>query len=125
MAWVLAMILIALVFSLAANERHHEIAVLRAIGATRHYVFRSLLSEAAMLALAAGVMGIAVTGLGVFLFKDYISGYLRMPFLFPSLSSLAILFVVGIVLSMLTVTIAALIPALRISQQEPAIAMRE
>jgi putative ABC transport system permease protein len=124
-AWVLAVILIALVFSLAANERHHEIAVLRAIGATRQYVFRSLLSEAAILALAAGVTGIAVTGLGVFLFKDYISGYLRMPFLFPSFSSLAILFVVGIVLSMLTVTIAALIPALRISQLEPAIAMRE
>lgn len=62
-AWVLAVILIALVFSLAANERHHEIAVLRAIGATRHYVFRSLLSEAAILALAAGVTGIAVTGL--------------------------------------------------------------
>jgi putative ABC transport system permease protein len=125
MAWVLAIIMIALVFSLAANERHREIAVLRAMGATRLYIFRTLISEAALLALIAGMIGIVLASFGIYFFKDYISGYLRMPFLFPSFSYLAVLFMVGIALSVATVALAALMPAWRISNKEPAIAMRE
>jgi putative ABC transport system permease protein len=125
MAWILALILIALVFSMAANERNREIAVLRAIGATRVYVFRSLVLEAGVLALTAGGAGVALAGFGIYVFKDYLAGYLRMPFLFPSGSSLAVLIVGALVLSILTVSISAMVPALRISRQEPAIAMRE
>ena len=124
-AWVLGAIQIALVFSVVVNERRREIAVLRALGAKRNYIFRSLLYEAAMLALAGGALGIILGGFGIYIFKDFIAGTLKMPFLFPSPLSLVVLFLAGIALSMLTVTLAALVPALRISKQEPAIAMRE
>ncbi len=124
-AWVLGTIQIALIFSVVVNERSREMAVLRALGAKRHYIFRVLIYEAAILALMGGGLGVVLGGFGIFLFKDFIAGTLKMPFLFPSLSSLAVLFVAGITLSMLTVTLAALVPALRMSRQEPAIAMRE
>jgi len=125
LAWILSAILIALVFSMAANERRREMAVLRAIGASKFYVFRSLLTEAAILALGAGVSGLFLGSFIIYLFRDYVAGSLKMPFLFPSVPSLLTLFAVGLVLSLLTVTLAALLPALRVSRQEPAVAMRE
>lgn len=94
--WTLSAVLVGLVFSIAANERRREMAVLRALGAPRHFIFRSLLSEAALLAAGAGTLGII---LGTF--------------------------AIALTLSLATVTLAAMFPAYRISQQEPALAMRE
>jgi putative ABC transport system permease protein len=51
----LSIVLIGLVFSMAANERRKELGVLRALGATRLYVFQSLLAEASLLALFGGI----------------------------------------------------------------------
>jgi hypothetical protein len=48
-----------------------------------------------------------------------------MPFLFPSISSFIVLFSVGVALAIITVILAVVIPAYRISRQELAIAMRE
>jgi putative ABC transport system permease protein len=123
--WALAVVLIGLVFSMAANERRREMAVLRAIGATRSFIFRSILAEAAMLALLGSAMGIAAASFGLFLFKDWLATSLKMPFLFPSIPSFIGLFGGGIALAIITVTLAALIPAFRMSRQELAVAMRE
>jgi putative ABC transport system permease protein len=49
--WGISILIIGLIFTIAANERRREIAVLRALGSTRGFVFRSLLAEAALLAL--------------------------------------------------------------------------
>lgn len=123
--WAVTMILIGIVFSMAANERRREMAVLRAIGARRSFIFRSLLTEAAILAMGGAVLGIAVSAGGLYLLKDMIAGSLKMPFLFPSVPSFIGLFGAGVVLALATVTLAALIPASRLSRQELAIAMRE
>jgi putative ABC transport system permease protein len=119
------MVLIGLVFSMAANERRREMAVLRAIGATRNFVFRSVLTEAAILAVIGAAIGIATAAFGLFMFKDWIAESLKMPFLFPSIPSFIGLFGGGVALAIITVTLAAMIPAFRISRQELAIAMRE
>lgn len=124
-ASVLAAVLIGLVFSMAANERQRQVAVLRALGATRFYVFGSLVSEAAVLALCGGALGVVLSAFITYVFRDFIARSLRMPFLFPSFSSLTVLFVIGVALSLVTVSLAALVPAIRISRQEPAMAMRE
>ena len=123
--WGLAMYLIGIVFSMAANERRREMAVLRAVGATRNFIFRSLLTEAALLALGGAVTGIALAALGLYVFKDMIAGSLKMPFLFPSISSFVGLFSGGVALAIITVILSALVPAMRVSRQELAIAMRE
>ena len=124
-AWIIGVLLIALIFSLAVNERRREIATMRAVGATRNYVFRILLTEAGMLALAGGGTGILLSSFLIFIFKDYLAGTLRMPFLFPSPLSLMILFLSGIALSVLTAWLAVLVPTLRLCREEPAVSMRE
>jgi putative ABC transport system permease protein len=123
--WILAIVLIGLIFSLAANERRREIAVLRAVGATRFYAIRSILTEAALLAFSAGVVGTIIAAWGMFIFKDMLAGWLRMPFLLPDFPTLLAFGGGGVLLSLLTVTLAAFLPAIRITGREPAIAMRE
>jgi putative ABC transport system permease protein len=123
--WALTVFLIGLVFSMAANERRREIAVLRAIGATRLYAIRAILIEAAVLAVGAGIAGTAAAGLGTYMFKDMLVNALKMPFLFPHVGSIVGLGAGSILLALVTVTLAAFFPALNITGHEPAIAMRE
>lgn len=122
---LLSLVLIALIFSMAANERRREIGVLRALGATRGFVFRSILAEAIILAVDGGAVGIALACLATFLFRDLLVRSLGTPFLFPSLPSLTALVGGGLVLALSGVALAAFIPAYRVSRQDPALAMRE
>ena len=123
--WGLSVVLIGLVFSMAANERRKELGVLRAIGATRRFVFQSLLAEASLLAFFGGATGIILAALAVFLFRKLIMVSLGIPFLLPSPAHCCSKSVVGLLLALFSVNLAALFPAIKISRQDPAIAMRE
>ncbi len=123
--WALAASLIALVFSMAANERRREIGVLRALGAPRAYVFRSLLAEAAILGLGGGIAGLGLAVLAIYLFRNLLVVSLGIPFLLPSVPSLLLVIGGGLAAALATVALAALVPVVRISRQEPALAMRE
>jgi putative ABC transport system permease protein len=123
--WVLSVVLIGLVYSMAVNERRREIGVLRALGSTRSFVFRSLLAEAGLLALSGGIAGTLLAAFAVLLFRHAIITSLGIPFLFPSPLSLLGLVVGGLAVALAGVTLAALLPAYRISHQDPALAMRE
>ena len=123
--WALAIVLIGLVFSMATNERRREIGVLRALGSTRSFIFRSVLAEAVLLALGGGLVGVALGALAVYLFQHLLVTSLGIPFLLPSLPGLLVLVAGGLGIALLSVTVAALLPAYRISRQEPAVGMRE
>jgi putative ABC transport system permease protein len=125
LTWGLSVALIGLVFSMAASERRKELGVLRSLGATRRFVFQSLLVEASLLAFLGGITGLAVTGLAIFLFRDLIMVSLEIPFLFPSPIALLFQIGAGLLLALVSVNLAALFPAIKISRQEPALAMRE
>jgi putative ABC transport system permease protein len=118
-------LLIGLVFSMAANERRRELGVLRAMGATRGFVFQSLLAEAGLLALNGGLAGVVLTFLVIVLFRKLIIASLGIPFLLLPPPALLLLVVGGLCWSVLSVTLAALLPAYRISHQDPSSAMRE
>jgi putative ABC transport system permease protein len=121
----LAMILIGIIFSMATYERRREMAVLRAVGATRSFIFRSVLTEACLLAVFGAIIGLGATAFAFYIFEDLLAETMKMPFLFPSIPALISLFGAGLGLAVITVTLAALIPAVKVSRQELAIAMRE
>jgi putative ABC transport system permease protein len=125
MTLTISIILIGLVFSMAANERRRELGVLRALGATRGFVFKSLLSEAAILAISGGLAGVFLTTLVVYLFRQLIMNVVQVPFLLPSPLGLLVPAVGGLALVLASITLAALFPAYRISREDPAAAMRE
>jgi putative ABC transport system permease protein len=121
----LSVALIGLVFSMAANERRRELGVLRAMGATRSFVFQSLVTEAGVLALAGGLAGIVLALLVTFLFRKLIMVSLGIPFLLPEVPALLVQVLAGLAVALVSVTVAALLPAYRISRLDPSIAMRE
>ncbi len=123
--WGLSALAISLVFSAVANERRREMAVLRALGATRGFIFRSLLAEAALLALSGGAVGVVLAALGTYLLGGLIVSLLEIPYLVPTPAEFLALSGAGLALPLLIVPLAALLPALRVSRQEPALAMRE
>jgi putative ABC transport system permease protein len=122
---ILSALLIGLVFSMAANERRRELGVLRAMGATRNFVLRSLLLEASILALEGGLAGISFSVLVIFLFRNLLMRSFGFPFLLPNPGVLLVEALVGLAVALTCVTLAAMIPAYRISHLEPALAMRE
>jgi putative ABC transport system permease protein len=122
---VLSLVLIGLVFSMAANERRREIGVMRALGATREAILRSLLAEAIILAVGGGATGTVLAALGIYLFRNLIVASLEGSFLYPSWPSLMALVGEGLAGALIGVTLAVLLPALRMSYQDPAVAMRE
>lgn len=124
LVWLLAVVLIALVFTMVVNERRRELGVLRALGSTGGFVLRSLLLEAALLALAGGLAATALATLAVVLFRDLLIASLGIPFLFPTLPEYVALVVAGLTLSLGSVTAATLWPALRVCRRDPALAMR-
>ena len=125
LTWLLSTLFMGLVFSLAANARQREIGVLRALGATSRLVLQTLLAEGIALALSGGIAGIGLTVLTAGLFQEQIAQAVGILIELPAAPILAGLIAAGLALAVLSVTVAAWIPASRLSQQEPALAMRE
>jgi putative ABC transport system permease protein len=123
--WCLSGLAIGLIFSMAANERRRELGVLRVLGASRRFVFLSLLAEAVLLALVGGFVGIVLGASVILLFGGILVEGMGIPFVVPSAGAFAVLSVVGVGVELVTVGLAAVFPALRVSRQEPANAMRE
>ena len=123
--WPLAIGLTGMVYLMAANERRRELGVLRALGATRGYIRRSLLAEAGLLAFCGAAVGVFLAVTLLYLFRRLIIVTLGVPLLLPSPGPLLLQVGIGILLAMVSVFLAALFPALKVSRQDPAFAMRE
>ncbi len=123
--WPLAIVLIGMVYLMAANERRRELGMLRALGATSRFVAGQLLVEASLPAFCGASVGVFLAALAIYLFRRLIVVSLGVPFLLPSPGSLALQIGIGLLLAMFSVFLAALLPAVKISRQDPAIAMRE
>jgi putative ABC transport system permease protein len=122
---VLSLALMAVVFWMAVHERRRQIGVLRALGATQSFVLVSYMTEAVLLALVGGLVGTVLASVGLYLFRNLLVSSLGFPFLFPSLGGLLALICAGLLIALVVVALAAFIPALRASREEPAVSMRE
>ncbi len=123
--WLLSMVFVGLVFTLAANERRREMGTLRALGATSGLILRTLLLEGVALAVAGGLVGIGLAILVVGLFDQQIALTTGIQLALPPPLILAGLAAAGLALAVLSVTVAAWLPARRLSREEPALSMRE
>jgi putative ABC transport system permease protein len=121
---VLALVSVGLVYTIAVNERRQELAVLRALGATRSKMVISLVLEGCVLALAGGLAGIGFASAVTWLLQDWVEQAIGLPYLFPTLQSLVGFILAGIILAVISISLAAWVPAFRISREETANVMR-
>jgi len=123
--WVMALLLIAVVFSMIVNERQREIGLFRAMGAKKGFMFRLIIAEAALLTTAGGVIGVAGGAALVFSFKNLIVAELNVPYLWPPAWFIAALLGGCVVVSLITGVLAALYPAAMSARMEPYNAIRK
>ena len=111
-------------FTMIVTQRSREIALLRAIGATRRQVMRSLMLEAVLLGVAASAIGI---GLGMGVAKGLTTLMDAVGFSLPStslqLETRTIL--VSLLVGTFVTVLAALVPARRATKVLPVEALRE
>jgi len=123
--WVLAVIVLAAVFSGLIHERKKEFALLRIIGAARLRLVGIVLSESSLAGIAGGIAGIILAGITVFPFANLISARLGLPYLDASFVNIVLLILFCLIISALSGTIASLYSALKISKAETYFTMRE
>ena len=123
--WVMAFLLISVIFSMIVNERKREVGLLRAMGARKKDVFMLIINEASILSLVGGMAGIVGASLFLYLFREFIVSSVTVPFLWPSPKEIYLLIIVCLAVSFIAGTLAALIPAIRASGMEPHDAIRK
>jgi putative ABC transport system permease protein len=111
-------------FSIIVAQRTRELALMRAMGASRRQVITSVLVEAVVIGLLAAGLGLAA-GVGVgaglaYLFSSFVGGLALAPLAVPLAAVIASLLV-----GVLVTVVAAVLPALRASRIPPVAAMQE
>lgn len=114
----------ALISSMVANERRRELGLLRAMGATKGFIFRVVLIEALVIAGAGALAGVVLSGFVLYLFEPLITTTLQMPFLWPSVLSLLAGVGITIFVAIAVGGLASLLPAYKSSNMEPYDAIR-
>lgn len=79
MLWVLAVGILALVFSAVLQERRKEFGLLRIIGASRADLVRIVLKEALLISGGGAALGLVAASLVLFPFSTYIDSVLQLP----------------------------------------------
>ncbi|GAB2637562.1 FtsX-like permease family protein [Gordonia jinhuaensis] len=109
-------------FSMIVAQRVRELALLRAIGASRGQVTRSVLFEAFVVGLLGGVLGLGI-GIGIAAILRAVTSGSGLPHASLAISATAVIatILVGVIVTMLS----AWAPARRASSISPVEAMRE
>jgi putative ABC transport system permease protein len=112
-------------FSIIVAQRTRELALMRALGASRRQMIGSVLLEAVIIGLVAAALGLAA-GVGVgallgFLFVQLSGGGFPLAPLAVPLSAILSSLIVGVVVTV----VAAVMPALRASRIAPVAAMQD
>jgi putative ABC transport system permease protein len=123
--WALALLMMGFAFYMIVNERQRELGLLRAMGAKKKHVFGLIVSEAVIVSVIGGVVGIAIGSTLLFSFKDMIIHSLKLPYLLPSVTVLAELVSGAVLFSILTGLMSSLLPAASASRMEPYEAIRK
>lgn len=122
---LLSMVIVGLVFSLTINERRPELGVLKAIGFTRQAIIQTILYEGGLLAVVGGIAGVLLAVAGVLLLGGTLQNVLGMAISLPPWQEIGRTSLAGLGFALVSIALATLYPALRITGQETALIMRE
>lgn len=123
--WVVASLLIGLVFFMMVNGRRREIGTLRALGASTRFILSIFLIESAILALGGGMVGVIVATMFVRFFGQFLTLATEAPLLMPPLASLLGFGLTCLAVALIVVLPALVYPAVRASRIDPVEAMRQ
>lgn len=123
--WVLSMFILMLAFTMIANERKKEFAVLRVMGASRKLISRTILKEALFINLIGSVIGVFISVFLVFVFGSISLTGFELPFLLPGAIDVVVLVAITVIISIFAGCLASSLSALKTSKIDTALILRE
>lgn len=122
--WVLSVVIMAAAFTMMMNERKKEFAVLRVLGASRARLAGFVFIENALLTLAGGLCGVAVTLIITALFSGLIEQQIGLPFLLPGAGTIALAAVLTVLVTVAAGAVTAAVSAYKISKIDAGLILR-
>ncbi len=123
--WIIAAIIITVVFVLMINGRKKEFAVLRVAGASGKMIVSAAAAEAALICAAGAVTGLAVSALLTSPLSESIRHHFSLPFMQPDAVTVAVLSFGAVIMPLAVGVLSALLSALRITGNETGLLLRE
>ncbi|MPM90903.1 hypothetical protein SDC9_138026 [bioreactor metagenome] len=123
--WLLAVTVLSTVFSLTLAERRRELGILRILGASRGWIVRLAVYEAAYTGLAGALLGLALAGVVVFPFSTLIFLEIGLPHLSFSVASIIGYGLVTLLVSGATGALAGALAAWRLTGSDAYRTLRE
>lgn len=121
----LAVLLAWSTFTALANERRREVGILRAIGAHKSHIMKMFLSEATIISLFGGILGIVIGNYLIY----HLAGNFDLLSKLGAYASISLLTVVYSLAAMLVGIVVCLtgaaIPIIRLARMEPLLAIKE
>ena len=116
---IVSLPLLGFISAMVAHERRREIAIFRALGATKAYVLRLMLAESFTLSIAGGLIGIGVSAAFLVSFQDFIANALKIPFNVPS--PIAVVTIAGsaLILCIAIGGLSSVYPAFLVNRSDP------
>jgi putative ABC transport system permease protein len=123
--WILAVVVLMIVFSVTLNGRRKEFSIFRVLGAARSRLVGLILCESCLISLFGAIGGIAAASLVVFPFRTYIGSLLGLPYLQPAYGTLAAAAAVSFLIAFAAGPLASAYAAVKIGSAEIYTAVRE
>lgn len=123
--WVMAAVVLFVVFSASTSERKREISLLRILGASRKKLVKLIMREASYVGVLGGLAGIIVAGALFLSFIPFIFHKLSLPYLSASWAAVGGYAAIAFLISALIGPLAAIYSALSISRFDSYLTMRE
>ncbi|MDR3074862.1 MAG: ABC transporter permease [Candidatus Methanoplasma sp.] len=118
MLWILAVVVLGVLFSVSINERKKEFAIFRMMGATRIKLLSLVFAESSVISIAGALIGVLMALLFVIPFSNSIGSSLGLPYLVPPLSSILFLVLLSVSVSFAIGPLTAMWSARRIGRSE-------
>ncbi|MDR2606710.1 MAG: ABC transporter permease [Oscillospiraceae bacterium] len=123
--WLLAVGVLTLLFSVTVNERKREFGIYRALGSTKSWLARLILTESTAISGSGALVGTALAAFVYTLFGTAIGISIDAPYLFPSAAETALTIAGGFALAFIAGPIAAAYGAKKIGNLATYAIMRE
>ena len=123
--WILAFILLTIVFSMNLNERKKEYGILRIIGATKKNLKQLCILESLYISFIGAISGVVTSLIVCWIFNSNIGKSIEMPFVSPSVSTVVIIGLFTLAISSLIGPLASLKTVNTINKQELALITKD
>lgn len=123
--WLLAVVVIFIVYSATINERRREVAILRILGASRLMLVKMLFRESIIISFIGGVIGISIAAVLLYAFRMLICQSLGLPCANISLMNALVYALIVFMLTLIIAPLASIYSVLSISRTDSYHAFKE